>query len=233
MTIKLKLYHIAIIIAVLTASYFIVRAKYSNELDSAQISLYEAQKAIYDDSINYSVKINGLMHYVSEQKALVVSSDRSLKKSEGERDRLKALRIKDVVSISDLNAKVSLLEAELELSDATIITIVDTLSQIPYDYMRIPISASYNDKWTSIDVSVGRESKFDLTLDIPITGTIGYKKTSMFKKEVYSILDTPVPYVSISKNNVIVVQEKRKWWERNGTAFGAGFVSAFAVWLAL
>ena len=232
MELKIKVWYVLLLVAVFILSFSWGGRKYKREVDSLSMALYEADRRVKDDSVFYTVKIDGLTRRVFEKEVKLVSTTRALKQSEIEKERLRKLRVKDVISISDLELAVDSLTVQLQ-GDKEVITIVDTVTKIPSNYLRLPYTAYYKDMYADIRLLVDRDTtEFMASIDIPITGTIGYKKVGMFKKELYSILDTPVPYVSVVKNNVVVVQDKKAWYERPSVYFiGGVLVGGFIVGL--
>lgn len=195
--------------------FYFGMVRYKGEVDRVSNSLYEARMEMLNDSIDYTKKINGMLRRVSEAEALVVSSDKELKRLESEYERIKKLRLKDLKSISDLNLEVDILQEKLELKDTVVVTIYDTTSNQSYSYARLPLRADMNDRWTNLSILIDKDSSnYDLNIDVPLHGVIGYKRNGLFQKKTpVSILDTPVPYVNINKNNVIFVDPDPVWYE--------------------
>jgi len=234
MTIKINILNTLIIIAVSTIFFSIVRGKYHREVNSARTALYDAEKRLFDDSISYRLEIDGLMRNVNEKSVIVVSTQKALRKSEIEKERLKKLKVKDVLVISDLNltvdSLVGVLNTDMEVVSGGV-DLGDLLANANKDkYAELPINASYSDEWTTLGVEISQlGSAFTLAQNIPLTGTIGWKKTGLFKQEITSFVDCPVPYININKNNVLVVEEKKKWHQRGLVLFGCGVVTGLAV----
>lgn len=224
MTIRIKIWHIIALTLILAASFYLGRGKYRSEADRVSAALYEARQEMMDDSIDYTKTINGMERRVSEAEAIVVQSDRELRRLESEYERIKKLRLKDLKSISDLNLEVNILREKLELKDTVFVTIKDTISDQMHDYVRVPLRADMNDRWTDLSILIDRDSSsYNLYIDVPLHGVIGYKRNGLFQKKTpVSVLDTPVPYVNINKNNVIFVDPDPKWYEKKVFWLGAG-----------
>lgn len=210
MNIKINISSLILFLGCITLFYFLGRGKYHRDIDSAQIALYDAQKRIYDDSISYTKTIDGLQRYVNEKEAKVVSTQKELKEVSSEAERLKKLRVRDVQSISDLRLKIDSMSGKLNTHGNVVIH--DTIENELVGYIQMPVRGSFVDEWTRLSVEITDTSSFfNMSLTLPLTATIGTK--GIVKPKTYSFVDTPVPYVTIDKNNVVVVHEKH-WYDR-------------------
>ena len=223
MKIQFSVIGILVIISLFFAFFFLGRVSTKRERDRLNLAVIEGKKHIKNDSII----IAGLKYKTFTQETYIVNSERSLKELTNENEKLKALKIKNVQLIALLNAKVSALEMQGEY-----VTIVrDTVELWDENEIILPDYVTYKDEWVDVSVALKTKPIFNVRMDsIPLQLTIADKKTGLFKKNpTVSIIDTPNPYVSIDKNDVVIVKKPKKWYQTKLFAILASVGITYAI----
>ena len=183
------------------------------EVDRLNMSLYSTQNEVKASRIT----INNLEQQVYRSDAFVISTEKALKQSEEERETLKKLRIKDIQTISKLELEVSVLKKQGEYRDTIVIT--PDVGDEPWDEDEViePDTiqvASYKDEWAWANVLMYPDNPtFNFGLyETPLQVTVGYQGLLGNKPTV--AVSTPNPYLNITKNNTIIVNENKKFLQR-------------------
>jgi len=219
MELKIKLKYliafICIVVGVFTALYLVMDSRYHSVQDTLSTQRYESDMIIS----SYKIRVDSLEEVVNETEVLYVSSQKALNEIEGERDRLKQEKIKDVRLIGELNAKIEVLSKQLEAVEPVVI--MQDCDSVEGRYMKIPQNFTFNDQWSWAKVTIDENPVVSFGVNpVPIHMTIGVKRGH---QEV-SAVSTENPYVDIDKNNVIVVEDK-KWWNNKFIYFTAGVLA--------
>ena len=152
-------------------------------------------------------------------------------------DELKEKNLKQVTAIVRLTQEVVRLSIIADITDAEVITITDTVSEMPPgSYLKVPADFFYSDDWTLLSgVILGHTIRVDsLRIKTEPSIFLGYQKAGFFKplKAVVTVEDKN-PYVStIHMENVVIRQKppfyKRPWWHRlEGAAIYFGIQTLF------
>jgi hypothetical protein len=209
---KNKLFIVGAVIALLLTAYFVGRCSTKAARDLATDNLIAARDSVH----SLVVTINGLSTQVFEQKAMILTQKEALAVSELEKETLKKLHLKDVITNSELTGEIKILRDSLAIvPGTTIITVKDTAG-LAHDYVRIPFTLLHvQEKYLQLDagMNVNRTAYFDL--HTPFTGKIivGHKKDGLFKTVPVGIFTTPNPYITISNMDVVIVQENKPWYD--------------------
>jgi hypothetical protein len=206
MKIQLSVIGVIIVLSLMLGSFYFGKSSTRDERDNLNLSLLDAHRKVYEDSVT----IAGLKHKTFTQNILIVTSESALKESQEEKERLKVLRVKDIQLIGKLNAKIAVLEKQGHYVYDTI-NIHDTLDM----NKPCPDSAIYKDRWIDIKVGLKNNPIFNVVMDsIPLQITIADKKMGLFKSSpTVSIVDTPNPYVSINRNDIVIIKKPKKWYQ--------------------
>lgn len=210
MKINLSVIGVIIVLGLILGSFYLGRNSTQSERDRLNMAIADAKKQVLEDS----VVIAGLKYKTFTQDAYIVSSERTLKQFADENAKLKALKVKNIQLIALLNAKVSALERQGEYVPAVIRDTVQLWEEdnAPIEPFK---SAVYKDQWMTASVELKNKPIFNVVMDsIPLQITIADKKMGLFKKSpTVSIVDTPNPYVNIDKNDVLLVQKPKRFYE--------------------
>lgn len=233
MKITLSIRQIAIIggcILTILALLWLGGIKYRHEIDRLNVDLYAANTVVN----NQTITIGKLQQNVYWSEAAVTHSQASLKQLKEENEYLKKLRIKDVKVISDLKLEVSVLRKQGEYKDTIIEDepyiddelIFDTPCDSIFAIRKPQIKyASFKDEWAFCNVVLREDApSFDFGL-APATMRIfvGYK--GVFNTKPVAVVTTPNPYISITKNSTIIVEEKKTLLQRKYPYLIVGFVA--------
>lgn len=203
--------------------------KYRHEVDRLNIDLYQANTVVN----NQTITIGKLQQNVYWSEAAVTHSQASIKSLKEENEYLKKLRIKDVKTISNLTLEISVLRKKGEYKDTIIEEpynddelIFDTPCDSIFAIRKPQIKyASFKDEWAFCNVVLREDApSFDFGL-LPATLKIyvGYKG-SIFSTKPTAVVTTPNPYINITKNNTIIVEEKKTLLQRKYPYLIGGFV---------
>jgi len=154
---------------------------------------------------------------LSSVKAIVVDKDRQIQKQLKEIDELKKLDTKIIFKTKTIY-------------DTTIITLHDTTIISKSDTIHFQ-KFNHNEKWFKLK---GRVLKKELIIDsLSIENQfnieIGDAKVGMFKREKRVYIKNENPYTSTSDIKSYVLQDKKKWYEKDwwkivGTAIGTAII---------
>jgi len=234
MKITLSIRQIAIIggcILAILALLWLGGIKYRHEIDRLNTDLYQANEVVN----NKTITIGKLQQNVFWSESAVTHSQSSIKALKEENEYLKKLRIKDVKVISDLKLEVSVLRKQGEYKDTIIEDepyiddelIFDTPCDSIFALREPRIKyASFKDEWAWCNVVLREDApSFDFGL-LPATLKIyvGYKG-GIFSTKPTAVVTTPNPYINITKNNTIIVEEKKTLLQRKYPYLIAGFVA--------
>jgi hypothetical protein len=171
--------------------------------------------AVRDSLDYYKIEVNGLTLSVAEKDALVLSEKEAKEAAILEAQRLKALHIKEVVTNTELQGTIQILRDSLKLKPGTVIITVKDTSGISRDYVRIPFELlDVSEKYLTLKagMNVDRTAYFGLTVPVSGTMTIGYKKAGFLKTKPVGVFSSDNPYLHIDNMNVLIVQERKKWY---------------------
>lgn len=223
MKITVNIFGILAIVLVIGVFYYLGGIKYRKERDNASVALYQAQQTLN----SYQINVAALERSVTEQQVIIVSNDKYIKDLIQEKERLKALGIKNVNVIGELNSRIEVLNKKLSVLPDTI-NITDTLNILDANCLPIPITFVHRDKYSWADVSITRENQhisFGLN-NVDFNFVIGDRGNFFKERPTVITVDTPNPYINVGEIKAIVVKEPKKIWDRKLIWFGAGFVIA-------
>jgi hypothetical protein len=210
------------VIALLIAAFILGKCSTKQERDNAVNNLIAAKDTIHASIVT----INGLTNYVSEQKAIILTQKEALVTSYLEKEALKKLHLKDVVTNTQLEGAIKIARDSLKLvPGTTIITIKDTSGL--HDYVKIPftlLDMEEPDLHLIAGMNINKNAYFSLST--PFTGsmTVAYKKTGLFKTTPYGIFTTTNQYIKINSMDVVIIQQPKAWYTKwyVHALFGAG-----------
>jgi hypothetical protein len=171
------------------------------------------------DTIKHSfVTIDGLRNSVYEKNAIILSQDESIKAGIIERDRLKALHLKDLLTNTDLSGTIQILRDSLKLVPGTTIITIKDSSGVAQNYVKIPFTLlNLHEQYIdSLKAGMGINKKAWFKLQIPFSGTIsvGTKKIGLFKTIPVGIFVTTNPYIHVNSMDVLIVQDQKKFYDK-------------------
>jgi hypothetical protein len=168
------------------------------------------------DSVKHSfVTIDGLRNSVYEKNAIILSQDESIKAGIIERDRLKALHLKDLITNTDLSGTIQILRDSLKLpASVQFITIHD--SSGTYPVVRLPYEWPYSDKYVTLTTGIRANKIGYFSLSVPFSGTIsvGYVRSGLFKTTPKGIFTTENPYIKVNSMKVLIVEEPKRFYDK-------------------
>jgi hypothetical protein len=177
-----------------------------------------ANLAAARDSINESyVVIGGLKYQVSTRDAIIITKDESIQVGLLEQERLKKLNIKYVVTNAELQGVIKIQRDSLKLVPGTeIISVKDTVG-IFHDYTKIPfILIDFSNEWLTLSAGMNKDRTAWYKSLTPLKGimTIGYQKSGFLKTKPIGIFTSKNPYLTINQMDILIVQEKPKWYSK-------------------
>lgn len=231
-TINIRLATLLILLLACTAAYLVFKVvRYRQDVKVLNTSINSKDQAIYA----YRALIGGLETTVHETEVLRLESDRALRKSRVYSDRMKALSLRRVYVIADLELKIAFLEDSMEVVEASPSVIYPTSGTAVVE------DAKPDSPTISLPASFGRETDWFLTqalINEAGMGSIHFELKSptldltigrrgVFQKSYVAAVSSPNPYLTIQKQNVVLVQKKNPTPYIIGGALGLGFVAGF------
>ena len=240
MKIQLNVLGIIIILAVVFATFYfgkgLGRLDRDNQLHGLSHSLNQALQT----KEKYKIKIDSLIEQVSQMEYVLVNDVKIIQHLEEDAKRLRALNIKDVETIAKLDATVAVLNKKLEYLQPNVLTIdsdnvnVSTsTSDDPKPCLELPVDFAYEDKWaynrTTIDTLGEVYSDFGL-YPSRINIIIGQQKDTWYKKKEGIIAVTTLnPYLAVDPENVILVKDAPKWYQRKIVWLAGGLIGGLLI----
>lgn len=168
------------------------------------------------DSLEYfKIEVNGLTLAVAEKDALVLSEKEAKEAAILEAEKLKALHIKEVVTNTELQGTIKILRDSLNLKPGTVIITVKDTSGITHDYVKIPFTLlNVSEKYLTLNAGMNANKMAFFKLSVPVSGTmtVGFKKSGFLKTKPIGAFTSDNPYLHIDNMNVLIVQERKKWY---------------------
>lgn len=190
----------------LSAVLFFGNRKYHSDINDANIALYKAQTEIKQ----YQIDVDGLRETVFETHLLLIDSDKKIFDLEEEGARLKELDVRRVKLIGELNAEIKILKDSIPPSDTVII-----IQEPDGNYMKIPQSYEYSDKWATLSAQINDMGNASLSAkidSIDFNVVLGDRGGLFKKKEDVAILTTTCPYVDVTGQKFLVVSNEKSPW---------------------
>lgn len=222
-----KVIYSGIVLVVVTLSFFVGKWMMKRSNDINVQNLIAAR-----DSVKHSIiQIKGLTEYVATQSALILSKDEAIKAGYIEKEKLRKLNLRLVITNTELEAKVKIMRDSLDLPPKVeFITIKDS-SGISRDYVRTPFTLlDIKEPYLTLGAGMGLNRKAWFNLEMPIVGeiTVGYQK-----KKPVGVFTSPNPYLTVNTMNVVIVPEKKMWYDNKWVTAGLAAVLVESINLLL
>jgi hypothetical protein len=187
--------------------------------------------ALQDSVSSYQYRLGDLTKTAFEQAQIITTQKEALKNGDLERKELRALNLKLVNEINELNLQVDTLLENVS-HNGTIIVIqqetIDSLnkasnaSKVSHNAILLPFTFDKSDKWLSLKGTFNSEGKLDIGLkliaDVDVFTGID-KKTKQYK----SVVTSDCPYIDIL--NI----KSQKFDLKKPTRFGIGAQIGYGV----
>lgn len=233
MKLELNVTGLIIVVALLVGTFFFGRHLGRKAEENALSTLSEQLEDNIQTKDSYKIKVDSLTEYVNQVNNSITHSTNVIKQLEGENARLKALRLEDASVIATLETNVEVLNKELESFEPFVVVENKCDSLDMSSYLKLPVRLSYEDQWAYNRISIDSNG-YSLT-DFGIYPSIvkmylGKQKESVFQgKTSVTAISTQNPYLTIEPNQVIVVEENAKWYERKLFWLGIGLAGGFGL----
>lgn len=207
---KVKLYWIVLVLifGVFVGAWY--GSKEERKISQANII------AARDSVKHFEVEINGLNNFVALKNAIIADQKDAIRSGLMEIDRLKALHIKDVVTNTELQGTIKILRDSLKLQPGTVIITVKDTSGISRDYVRIPFTLlDIKEPYLNLNAGMNANRTAYFGMSVPVSGTmtIGYKKAGFLKSKPVGVFTSDNPYLHIDNMDILIVQERKKWYQ--------------------
>ena len=186
---------------------------------SATIGMHKRNLIAARDSVrHYSVTINGLKTSVAEKDAIILTKDQAIEAGIIEKDGLKALHMKDLITNASLKGRIKILEDSLKLpkeKENVYVTIKDTAG-IARDYIRIPFTLlDVKNQYLSLNAGMKENKTAYYDLEVPFSGemSVGYVKSGFLKTKPVGTFTSSNPYLKINNMDILIIPEKKKWYQ--------------------
>jgi hypothetical protein len=210
---KKPIIYVCLFIGLILISYIAGRCSTRTERKQQISNLIAARDSVKQ----FFVTIDGLKNSVWEKNAIILGQEESIKAGIIERDLLKKLHLKDLITNTELTGVIHKQDSLLNLPPNTVfITIKDT-SGISRDYVRLPFTLlKISDKYVSLNAGMDSLCKAWYKLSVPFSGTIsiGYVKSGFLKTTAKGIFTTENPFIKINAMDVLIIQDPKKWYSK-------------------
>ena len=215
-------------LALLSISYF--AGKWSTKKERSQQT---ANLAAARDSVSVlSYEIGGLKTLVFQKDAMILTERQAKEAGILEIERLKKLRMKDVITQADLQGRIRILRDSLKLSpEVQFVTIKDT-SGVTRDYVRVPFTLlDSTDKYISIRAGMNKNRTAFYDVSVPLSGqmTIGYQRDGLFKVKPVGVFSTTNQHLTVNQMDIAIFEEDKKIYQRTWFKMLVGAISYEAV----
>ncbi len=212
---KIKNYLIIALIVIIGGAlcYLMGRHSTKNERDQSIDNLIAARDSVEQMTIT----INGLNNFVALKNAMILDQKEAIKAGILEKERLKALNLKEVVTNASLQATIKILRDSLQLKPGTIIITVKDTSGIAHDYVRIPFTLlDISEKYLTLNagMNVNRTAYFGLSVPVSGTMTIGYRKDGFLKTKPVGVFTSENQYLHVNSMDILIVEEPKKFYQK-------------------
>jgi hypothetical protein len=222
---KNKLFIVGAIVIAIAASFILGKCSTKAERDNAVNNLIAARDTVHASVVT----INGLTTYVSDQQAVILTQKEALKASELEKEALKKLHLKDVVTNTQLAGEVKVLRDSITILPTVVTITVKDTSGISHDYIRIPftlLDENGKDLHLLAGMNLNKTAYFSLAVPFRGTMTVGYKKSGLFKTTPVGIFTSTNPYIHINDLNTVIIQQPKPWYNNFWVHVGIGAAAA-------
>lgn len=220
-----KYLFLAIIIA-LAGIFFLGRYTGHKKADNASNALI---LALNDSISSYQYKVGDLTRTAFEQAQIITTQKEAIKRGDLERKELRALNLKLVSEINELNLQVDILLENVTHSGTIIVVQQETIDSLNRDINRVkvsqkaillPFAFTKADKWLGLKGNFDKDGKLDvglkLTADVDVFTGLD-KKTKQYK----SVVTSDCPYISVLniKSQKFDLKKPTRW----GIGLNAGY----------
>ena len=209
-----------ILIILLTAMIFIL-GFYSCNLELEGNTKQKNLIEVLLENENLKKTIDSKNREITEVKAIVVNKDKDIQNALKEIDRLKSLDTKVV-----FRTKTKYDTLIVVLRDTTIIYNTDTIKSQKFDY---------SDNWLSMSGLIEQDSiVFDsLLINNQYSIEIGNIRKGLFKRQKVAFITNENPYSKTTQAQTFILQEEKKWYQRDVTKIGLSSVGTYFILRAL
>jgi len=143
----------------------------------------------------YVTRIGDDSVYIAQKETEILTQKEAIRRGEIERKELRALNLKQVSEINRLNLRVDTLLEDVNNSGG-VITIHDTITLKPTNYIKLPFVVTKNDQWLSLKDSTDIKGKsfVNLKMNLALDVWTGRLKGT---KELTTLVTTDSPYIGI------------------------------------
>jgi len=160
----------------------------------------------------YVIEVDSLKEYVAEAELRVVEKERQLMLTIEQKERIEQLHLRNVIVVGELRLSLQAYRDSLQIKKGT-----DTIHVIEYvvegDTMEVvPVGTewSWSDQWASAYAGIDTTGTGYIGFEVkPSTLNIALGSRGVFRKDYVSSATTLNPYLTIDKNNIQVVQQKK------------------------
>lgn len=218
---------ISIIIILAVVLLFSVKSCNSYKSDAIVANL-----KLNQDSIKFQTKLDKLGNSYIEQEQRIANYEDALNAGLINEQDLKAKNLKNVETIINLRQQVSGLNDTIlkYKSKPAIITIIDTTTHDTVNYLKIPIEASFSNKWVIIKETILKEGIRIDTLSLVNDQKIyiALRKNGFLRKSTPVItIESSNPYFAPIKMDNIIIEHNIPWYQKNITWGIIGAIGGF------
>lgn len=214
---------IYLIIAFFAVSFFFGKCSTRNERRQLETNLIVSRDSV--KALSY--EIEGVKYNSYQKDAIILTEKQAKEAGLIEIERLKKLRIKDVIANAKLEGTIKVLRDSLKLpNEPEYITIRDT-SGVTKNYIRYPFTLlDVNEKYLKLSAGMTANKHAWFKSETPLSGemTIGYQKAGLFKTVPVGVFTSSNPNLTINQMDIVVTEEKKRMVQRTWFKMLSGVV---------
>ena len=210
---KKTIVYLGLFLALLCLSYIMGRCSTKQQRDNHISNLIAARDSVKESSTT----IDGLENSIWEKNAIILSQEESIKAGIIERDLLKKLHIKDLITNTELSGIIKRQDSLLALPPKTEFITVKDSSGIKKNYVRYPFQLlNVHTEYLDLDAGLDSLKKAWYKHKVPFSGTVsvGFKKSGFLKVDPIGIFTSSNPDLIVNKMDVLIVKEQEKWFQK-------------------
>jgi hypothetical protein len=182
-------------------------------------------KASRDSIEAYQIVVGSLDLLIKQKDAMILSKDEAISAGIIEREYLKKLHLKELITNTDLKGEIKILQDSLKKQPGTII--IHIKDSLDGSYVKIPFTLlNLKEKYVNLSAGMNLDGTSWFDLNIPFNGTVtvGYQKSGFLKTKPVGIFSSDNYYLKINNMDVVVVADKKKFYQKTWFHIAVGAV---------
>ena len=202
-----------IIGSLLIISFFLGKCSTLGERKQIINNLEAARDSVH----TFIIEVDGLKYKTTQKDAIILSQKDAIAAGILERERLKALHMKEVVANAELKATISILRDSLKIPPETIIITIKDTAGIAHDYVKLPfvlLKENGPDLKLTAGMNKNRTAYYDLKVPVYGEMSIGYVRDGFLKTKPVGIFTSDNPNLTINSMDILIVKDEKKFYQK-------------------